>query len=470
MKKITLVSLILLGVFITQSCIKNLIDPDDTNVSPNATETEKANSEVNSWIYDSMKSYYLWTDNMKPKNKTNLILDPETYFDSILYQKDTTDRFSWIQENVEELTASLNGQNTVLGIRSSPIYADNAKTRLAFAVAYTLKNSPAERAGIKRGDFITQVNGVDLTLSNYQKALEPQSVKLTLGQYLNGEISSTSTIVSVTKEELQTNPIQHASVIEYDGKKIAYLVYLQFLSSFDEKIRTAFADFKAKGVTELVLDLRYNPGGYISSSEIISSLIVKNLNTNNVMSRQVWNNNWNSKYGTSSYFKNEANNLGTLNRVYILTSNGTASASELIINNLKPYMDVILIGEHTYGKNVGSVTLSDKDKRWKWGMQPIVLKTVNSKGDSDYGTKLGFLPTYEVKDNKIPYFQFGDIRETLLKVAIENITGKTIATTDPNGRKIAQKAVERTKLEFIYDNPALDKKEMFYDNISISPK
>lgn len=133
-------------------------------------------------------------------------------------------------------------------------------------------------------------------------------------------------------------------------------------------------------------------------------------------------------------------------------------------------MDVILIGEHTYGKNVGSVTLSDKDKRWKWGMQPIVLKTVNSKGDSDYGTKLGFLPTYEVKDNKIPYFQFGDIRETLLKVAIENITGKTIATTDPNGRKIAQKAVERTKLEFIYDNPALDKKEMYYDNISISPK
>jgi carboxyl-terminal processing protease len=130
-------------------------------------------------------------------------------------------------------------------------------------------------------------------------------------------------------------------------------------------------------------------------------------------------------------------------------------------------MDVILIGEHTYGKNVGSVTLSDSEKRWKWGMQPIVLKTVNAKGDSDYGTKMGFLPNVEVKDNKIPYLPFGDTKETLLKAALEHMTGKTIAMADSKGRKISTKTVERTKSEFIYDNPILDKKEMYFDDIKI---
>jgi hypothetical protein len=121
-------------------------------------------------------------------------------------------------------------------------------------------------------------------------------------------------------------------------------------------------------------------------------------------------------------FKSESANLGKLNRVFILTSPGTASASELVINNLKPFMEVILIGEHTYGKNVGSFTITDSKQRWSFGLQPITFKTVNARDESNYGTVNGFLPDYLVKDNVIPFKPFGDPTETYFGKALSIIS------------------------------------------------
>ncbi len=445
-----------------------------TDLNPKATtnttnSTANPNAELNSWIYDEMKTYYLWETQMRNKAKTNNLLSPVKYFESILVQKDTLDRFSWIQEDVEVLTASLNGINKVLGVRQVPFYADAAKTKVAFSIAYSIKGSPADKAGIKRGDFIVKVDGKDLTNDNYSTALSNETLKLTMGEYKNGEIVSNGKVVTVVKEEVQTDPIQHYSIIEKGNKKIGYIVYLQFLTQYDNDFRNVFKEFKAKGVNELVIDFRYNGGGYISSSNIISSLIVSNLAPGTLMSRQEWNTGltaaYKNQYGANALntnWLNEPNNLGTLKRVYVLTSGSTASASELVINNLKPYMDVILIGGNTYGKNVGSITLSDDKKRWAWGMQPIVLKTLNSKGESNYGTKDGFTPNFKVTDNVIPFKPFGDETETFLKVAIENITGQTIAS-NPNARLSISKKVEVLNRNYPLDNPNVEIRDMFLD-------
>ncbi|NBA88215.1 peptidase S41 [Emticicia sp. CRIBPO] len=432
---------------------------------------DATSKEVDEWIHEQMKTYYLWTDQMPLLTATNTALAPDDYFESILVKPGELDRFSWIQESSEELTNSLNGKNTALGIRTAPFYSNTAKTKVTLAIAYALKGSPAEKAGIKRGDFITQVDGKDLTPENYGTALSAETMTVTLGEYSGGEVINTTKTVTMTKAELQTDPIQYSTVIEKGNKKIGYLVYLQFLTQYDDKLRQTFADFKAKGVNELVLDLRYNPGGYISSSDILSSLIVKNLNPNLLMNKQEWNTTMTKayvdKYGPEVFetkFRNEANNLGTLNRVYILTSSGTASASELVINNLKPFMDVILIGGNTYGKNVGSITISDSKKRWKWGMQPIVLKTVNAKGESNYGTKDGFTPDFKVSDNVIPFKPFGDVNETFLKVAVEQITGQPVVAS-ANARKVADKQVQLLSNSFPLDNPRADRKEMWVDKL-----
>lgn len=446
-----------------------------TEVFPKTEDTTAAtnpNAEVNGWIYDTMKSYYLWENQLATKATTDNKLAPGDYFESLLIRPGELDRFSWIQEDVAELTASLQGVNKVVGIRFTPFFSNTAKTKVALSVAYALKGSPADKAGIKRGDFIVKVNGNELTPDNYSAAFSTDNLKFTLGDYNGSEIIANAKTVDVVKAEVQTNPIQHYSIIEKGNKKIGYLVYLQFLTQFDTDMRNVFKEFKAKGVNELVLDLRYNGGGYITSSEILSSLIVKNLKPGTLMSRQEWNTSltaaYKSKYGNDvfdSEWLNESNNLGTLNRVYVLTSAGTASASELVINNLKPYMDVVLIGDHTYGKNVGSITLSDDKKRWKWGMQPIVLRTVNSLGQSDYGTKDGFIPNFKVTDNAIPFLPFGDENETLLSVAIQQITGIAASTTNANARVKGIKKVDILNATYPLDNPKYEIRDMFIDRL-----
>ena len=391
-----------------------------------------ASEDVNTWIYNSMNYYYLWNTNMPKISATNLKDNPMKYFYSILYDYGNSDRFSWIDSSATNLANQLNGINTVLGIKYSIFYTDNTQANIAFVIAYVLKGSPAEKAGLKRGDIILKVDDKTITPSNYASILQNETLKLGLGSYAAGVFASTGVSASLTKVELQTNPILKDTIIKWGGKKVGYIAYIQFLSSFDDSLRNVFGRFKSGGVNELVIDLRYNGGGYVVSSDLLTSLIVKDLpsKVGTVMSKKVYNNAYtavlrkeaNSDQYFLTNFKAESANLGKLNRVFILTSPGTASASELVINNLKPFMDVILIGEHTFGKNVGSFTITDSKKRWSFGLQPITFKTVNARDESNYGTVNGFLPDYLVKDNVIPFKPFGDPSETYFGKALSIIS------------------------------------------------
>jgi carboxyl-terminal processing protease len=138
-------------------------------------------------------------------------------------------------------------------------------------------------------------------------------------------------------------------------------------------------------------------------------------------------------------FQSEPNNIGSnLNRVFVLTSNGTASASELVINGLKPYMNVITIGENTAGKNLFGSLISDDKERWKWGVYAMLGQTANANDESDYGTVDGMTPDYVVEDSRVPYSAFGDETETLFSKALE-VMGIPKAVI---GRTAAAKTVE----------------------------
>lgn len=442
---------------------------DDTGKLPVANKGN-SNQTVNSWIYDAMNVYYLWGDKMPIKANTQSSLTPDKYFASLLYQYGTTDRFSWIEEDAEELSNSLNGITKSSGFSYSPFLAASGSKNVFFAVRYAIKGSPAEVAGIKRGDIITKVNGVQIDTSNYRTILAPDVLTFTLGEMGSGGVTSIAKTVNVTKAVIQNFPVHYKTVLTVGNKKVGYLVYNQFITGtatngaqFDNELRAAFGEFKAAGISELVLDLRYNGGGAISSANILSSLIVKDLKPGTLMAKQIWSPNAKllfnlpeSAYETN--WMNEGNNPGTLQRVFVLTSNGTASASELVINNLKPFMEVITIGENTYGKDVGSVTIDDENNgyRWKWGLQPIVLRTVNAKGEASYGTKDGFAPTHRVADNIIPYKAFGDPQETYLQVALGLISGSTSSARMGGG------ALELAG-QGGFDNPRNNIRDMYWD-------
>lgn len=452
------------------SCRKETIEPTTTavtNSSPNAA--------ANSWVYDQMKEWYLWSDKMPAKDKTDLSLvtgkDGEAdikshYFYSLLNDYPNTDRFSWIRENIADLNASLSGISTSFGFSRTAVYLDNTQTNVAFFISNVILGSPAEKAGLKRGDIVLTINGTQINGTNFATLIaNNETATFGLGEFKDGAYVLSGKTITATKGVVQNNPIQFSKIIEKGNKKIGYLVYTQFLETYDEQLKQVFGQFKTAGVNELVLDLRTNGGGRISSADILSSLIVKNLNTNNVIHQDEWNETIKAKYpsvATPKKFSNQPNNLN-LNRLIVLTSNNTASASELVINSLRPYMDVVIIGQNTAGKNVGSITIKDETNpaRWTWGMQPIVLRTVNSKGESAYGTKTGFTPDHILSDNKYPFKPWGDESETLLKKALEVITGVIVSAEAPTNR--SYRTIDKSAIleEYISDNPADNRKDMF---------
>ncbi len=426
------------GWLLVSSCKKTSDSVTPINTGP-ATDLD-----VDNWILDSMKTYYYWTDKI-PANP-NKSLAPADFFKSLLYDYTNTanlarDHFSWIQESAADLTSSLSGETKTSGMEFKLYTKASGSTDVIGKVIYVLRGSPAEKAGIKRGDIFYKVNGSAITTDNYKTVVYGTS---DTNVYTLMTIDDTNKFVetdqtkTVTSTVFQADPVYLDSVYTIKGRTIGYLVYNQFVpgpngskvATYDQKIDAIFAKFKAAGVNELVLDLRYNPGGYVSSSIQLASLIGKGITSNDTYYRQEWNSAIMKKYSSSSFvarFVSKANNIGAnLSQLYVLTTGGTASASELVINGLKPFMPVKLIGTATYGKYVGSITISDKTGRIKWGMQPIVFKSFNKNNESDYYS--GFAPTTQVIEyTNVDWKPLGDISEPLLNEAIYQITGTRTA-------------------------------------------
>ncbi len=437
--KFKFIIIFLLAAFTFQSCQ----DEDDV--------AAPMNIEIQNFIWKGLNLYYLWqadvpnlSDN-KFKNQTelNTFLNgypkPENLFNA-LRVNENIDKFSWIVDDYLELEGQLQGTTNNNGVEFGLSYKSSGSSEIIGWVRYIIPNSDASTKNIKRGDVFYGVNGTQLTKNNYETLLfgSNNDYTLNMADINGGAFTPNGKSVALTKTVLDENPILLNKVIVSGSRKIGYLMYNGFYANYDTDLNTAFGTLKSQGITDFVLDLRYNGGGSVQTATRLASMITGAF-TGQIFAKQQWNSKIESYFAANDpeSLKNlfvdkiETTPINSLNmtKVYILTSQSTASASELIINGLKPYITVVQIGDITTGKNVGSVTLYDsptfgkenRNPNHRYAMQPIVLKIVNSVGYGDYQS--GLVPTFQLKETLSTLDVLGNTTEPLLSLAIAKITG-----------------------------------------------
>ena len=425
-------------------------------------------SDEKLFVWKGLNYWYFWQDdvadladdrfvnNSEFNTYLNGFSDEEALFNQLLHRDDD---FSWLIQDYKVHEEARLGISKSFGFRFGLLEESPDNSRVIGYVRYVVPGSPADDAGLKRGDVFNGINGQILNLDNYQNLLSDDTYALAMAKVTDFVPSPRTYIVeeidkeiNITAINLQENPIHLSKVIETETSRVGYLMYNSFRFNFHDNLNQRFGDFKNAGIDDLIIDLRYNRGGTLITSALLASLI-SGVSSDETFAELIHGSKRESRNSTFDFldsvpvYDDEGNfsrtdviNSFRMNRLYVLTSRNSASASEALINGLLPFgVEVIVIGEVTAGKDEGSITVYDapevnysprnEQERSKINpnhmraMQPIIFKIFN-KERGDYPD--GFFPDYVIREfdflENLP--ELGDPNEPLLSVALNHIKGE----------------------------------------------
>ena len=438
MKTIKRITLLFFTISLFTACFEDL---DDNPVT---------STEIKDFVWKGMNYAYLYKENVPDlandrfssdanySSYLNSFTSSEALFEELTH--DNLDRFSWITDDYIALEQLFSGVRKSNGLEFDFYYEPGSTTNVFGIIRLVLNNSPAENQNLQRGQIFNAVNGVLLNDSNYTSFLNQDTYTLNFANYNNNNtpdddsddvIESTTATATLDKVAFTENPVYKTEILQVNSQNVGYLIYNGFTADFNSQLNNAFATLQSNNVQHLVLDLRYNPGGSVNTATLLGSMITGQFN-GEVFAKLLYNDDLqsnNTEYlFTDSFDGNSLNSLN-LQKIYILTTDASASASEMVINSLNAYsqIEVIQIGQQTTGKSQASITIYDSPDFGRSGanplhtyaMQPLVAKTVN-KLDINVPNE-GLIPTIELKEDPSNYGVLGNVNEPLLAAALQHI-------------------------------------------------
>jgi C-terminal processing protease CtpA/Prc len=418
MKKILLFTALILPLL--AGCKKDAPDPVDEY-----TIEERARDG----LYDLMKTVYLWY-NYIPTVKVTDYPGPEEILDAIRYKP--VDRWSFVI-SWEDYLAMRAGTFVGHGIRMALDSENNVR------VVSLYSGSDLWPGGVRRGWIVKAVNGTPIAPifisgndAAYNTLMGPSTAGVT-NSFLFEKPDGTQVTYSSTKATFTINSVSSPKILDLTSGKTGYFAFDTFIEPSEQELNNVFADFKSEGITDLIVDLRYNTGGFMNIAEQLSSLVMEAADTTKLCYTLKYNDLIGPDWDESYKFVRTNSPLG-LDRVVFITTRSSASASEVVINSLKPYVSVTLVGDTTHGKPTGMdgfgfpfPSQTNPNPALKYVFFPITFEYVNSLGEGRFYD--GIVPDIKAADDITR--DFGDPEEASLAAAIAFLEGRKAETAVP---------------------------------------
>jgi C-terminal peptidase prc len=327
----------------------------------------------NMFVRDVLDEYYLWYHELPRVNPSNYA-SPEAYLEAVRYRP-LDETFSYITSRAAN--DAFYGESQFVGFGFS-----TQTTGEEMRILQVFAESPASEAGLGRGDHILEINGRSVAqliesgeIGTAFGASEPGVTASVLFRSRGGDERR----VSMTKRVVTIPTVSLTRTFTVDGRTVGYLLFRNFVSPSYQALDDAFAALREAGATELVLDLRYNGGGLVDVAVHLGSLVTGAATQGRVFAT-FQHNDRNTALNEDLRFQTAPSQTLNLSRLFVITTRASASASELLINSLRPYIPVVVIGDSTYGKPVGQYGFPFCDKI----LAPVAFKLVNAEGQGDF--------------------------------------------------------------------------------------
>ena len=396
------------------------------------------------WMYETMQKEYLYYQDIPDKKSLNFFKKPSDFLSSMVSSKDKKSGSTFSHIDSVYVNTRSTSQTPTFGFEGTMVRANNGS--YGIRVLYTQENSPAKEAGLERGSIIIAANNKKINSSDLFYITAPQEAYLfTLGKLNDKGFDTLQTVQMPAPRIVENNNLYKKDILEVGGKKVAYVMYNEFGNDDTQKLNDLFYQLSQEGVNDIVLDLRYNPGGYVTTAQMISTNLAPQEAIGNTFLKMTHNDIIN-RTDVLNFEESMLANVTPINyeNLYIITSANTASASEVVINCLKPYMPerLIQVGAATFGKNVAQQLFTDEVQAPMLEFWLTNSLLSNAEDFSDYYTG-GLKPDFEIAENfKGELGELGTEQDSLMIPILKHIeTGSfpTTETTEPESRSIDRK-------------------------------